>query len=67
MNSGRCPASYTLQYLHAFYWAVMATVGIGDDIRPVTNVEYLYFMFVIIVGVGLVAFIIGNLSSTFER
>ena len=45
----------------------MATVGIGDDIKPVTLVEYFYSIFVIIIGVGLVAFIIGNITTAFNK
>lgn len=44
----------------------MATVGIGDDIKPITTIENLYSIVVVILGVGIVAFIIGNITSLFN-
>ena len=44
----------------------MTTVGYGD-ITPTTNVQTLYAMFVMILGVGTYGYIIANLSDVREH
>ena len=53
-------------YIRAIYWVIttMTTVGYGD-ITPTTNVQTLYAMFVMILGVGTYGYIIANLSNFF--
>jgi hypothetical protein len=50
-------------YLRGLYWCVVtiATVGYGD-ITPRTNLEILYAIGVMIVGVGLYGYVIGNVA-----
>jgi hypothetical protein len=50
-------------YLRGLYWCVVtvATVGYGD-ITPRTNAEIVYAIVVMIVGVGLYGYVIGNVA-----
>ncbi|MBI2361398.1 MAG: cyclic nucleotide-binding domain-containing protein [Deltaproteobacteria bacterium] len=54
----------TTNYLRALYWSIttLATVGYGD-ITPSTNVEMLYAMLVMILGVGVYGYVIGNVAA----
>jgi hypothetical protein len=56
------------QYLRSLYWTVttMTTVGYGD-ITPVTNVEYMISIFVMVLGASVYAVIIGNIASLFSN
>ena len=58
-----CPTDMTLQYTYSFFWAVMVTTGIGRDIMPVTYLEHVFSIIMIIVGVVMYAVIIGSASS----
>jgi len=51
-------------YVHSMYWTVttLTTVGYGD-VTPADNIGKLYTMLVMILGVGMYGFIIGNISS----
>lgn len=51
-------------YNKSMYWTIttLTTVGYGD-ITPSTNAERIYTMMVMILGVGLYGFVIGNISS----
>ncbi len=51
-------------YINAFYWCVttLTTVGYGD-ITPKGNGEKIYAMFVMIFGVGIYGYIIGNIAN----
>ncbi|MBF0177187.1 MAG: ion transporter [Magnetococcales bacterium] len=52
-------------YIQAFYWLVVtvATVGYGD-ITPSTDASRVYAIVVMLVGIGMYGFIIGNISTT---
>jgi len=51
-------------YIEAIYWSVttLTTVGYGD-ITPFSDLARVYTMLVMILGVGVYAFVIGNISS----
>lgn len=52
------------RYLRSMYWAfaTLGTVGYGD-ITPVTNMQTIYAIFVMILGAGMYGYIIGNVAS----
>jgi voltage-gated potassium channel len=51
-------------YIRALYWTIqtLSTVGYGD-LTPATNAQRLYAMGVMMVGVGVYGYIIGNVAS----
>jgi hypothetical protein len=51
-------------YLRALYWCVttLSTIGYGD-ITPSTNVQMMYTMVVMILGVGVYGYVIGNVAN----
>jgi len=53
----------TTLYIRSLYWAVvtLTTVGYGD-IVPTTNMETLYSMIVMVFGVGVYGYVIGNVA-----
>jgi voltage-gated potassium channel len=57
-------SDHLTNYLHALYWTIetLSTVGYGD-ITPATNAETLYAIGVMIFGVGVYGYIIGNVAS----
>lgn len=52
-------------YIQAFYWLVVtvATVGYGD-ITPTTDISRIYATLVMMVGIAMYGYIIGNVSTT---
>lgn len=55
-------------YVRSLYWCIqtLTTVGYGDVI-PVTDAERLYAMGVMIVGVGVYGYVIGNVASILTK
>ena len=51
-------------YVHSVYWCIttLTTVGYGD-IVPATNLQMCYAMFVMLSGVGIYGFVIGNIAN----
>lgn len=56
--------SMLTNYVRALYWCVttLTTVGYGD-ITPTTNAQMVYTMAVMILGVGMYGYVIGNVAS----
>ena len=52
------------RYLRALYWCIttLATVGYGD-ITPSTNAQTVYAMVVMLLGVGVYGYVIGNVTT----
>lgn len=52
------------QYLRSIYWTVttLTTIGYGD-IVPVTNEQIIYTIFVMLMGVGVYGYVIGNIAN----
>jgi len=52
------------KYLRALYWCIttLATVGYGD-IVPKTNLQTVYAMVVMLLGVGVYGYVIGNVTN----
>ncbi len=55
-------------YIRGYYWTVttLTTVGYGD-LTPNNNMQFIFTMVVEILGVGVYAFVIGNIASLFEQ
>jgi voltage-gated potassium channel len=52
------------EYLHSLYWCVSTLTTIGYvDIKPTTNIEFVYAMAVMIFGVGMYGYVIANVST----
>jgi voltage-gated potassium channel len=51
-------------YLEAFYWTVttLTTIGYGD-ITPSTPVQFVYVIFIMLLGAAIYGFIIGNIAN----
>jgi hypothetical protein len=52
------------QYVNSMYWSIttLTTVGYGD-ITPSSNMAKIFTMFVMVLGVGMYGFVIGNISQ----
>ena len=55
-------------YLRALYWCVttLTTVGYGD-VTPATNAETVYAMLVMVLGVGVYGYVIGNVAGLLSK
>ena len=51
-------------YLRALYWCVTTLTAVGyGDITPSTNAQTIYAMFVMVLGVGMYGYVIGNVAN----
>ncbi|ETV77008.1 hypothetical protein, variant [Aphanomyces astaci] len=58
----------TLQYLSSLYWAIvtMTTIGYGDII-PKTKTELIIAMSVMVIGVSMFGYVIGNITALVDN
>ncbi len=64
VTQGIAAADHATQYIRSLYWTIVTTTTVGfGDITPVTNVEYIFTMPVILLGASMYAFIIGSVAS----
>ncbi len=58
------PDNYLVRYFNSLYWCIttLTTVGYGD-ITPVTTIQQAYTMVVMLLGVGVYGYVIGNIAS----
>jgi len=63
-TSGSEYSSNGAVYLEAFYWTVttLTTIGYGD-ITPSTPVQFIYVIFIMLMGAAIYGFIIGNIAN----
>ena len=54
---------FSVQYAHAFFWAVVVTSGIGWDIYPETPAQVYFTTVAIVTGLLMYAVIIGSAST----
>eukprot|EP01084_Bolivina_argentea_P161689 281455_1 len=55
--------SFGSQYIRAYFWAVMVTTGVGKDIIPITDAQFIFTTCAIIVGVLMYALIVGSVGT----
>jgi len=58
----------TTKYVTSLYWVVetLSTVGYGE-INPTNNFQYIYAMIIMLFGVGMYGFIIGNVANILSK
>ncbi len=60
--------SFASNYIRSLYWVVTTLTSVGyGDIVPTTDGEYLYSMFVQIIGIGVLGYIVGNVAGFLTR
>ena len=55
------------RYANSYFWALVATSGIGYDIEPSSEIEVAFTCFVIMVGLLISSVIIGSVSQVFSQ
>jgi hypothetical protein len=68
LAEGRYGGDSLTQYLSAFFWVIesLTTVGYGETI-PATNGQKIYAILVMITGVGVYGYVIGNVASILSK
>ena len=56
------------KYITSLYWVIetLTTVGYGET-TPITNAQYIYAMIIMLTGVGVYGFIIGNVANLLSK
>jgi len=64
----RIPGDPLTRYLSAFHWVIetLTSVGFGE-IVPVTNPQRLYSIFIMLAGVGVYGYVIGNVAGILAK
>ncbi len=64
LGGSTSPNGQGTTYIHALYWCVttLTTVGYGD-VTPETNLQMIYTMVVMVLGVGMYGYVIGNVAN----
>jgi hypothetical protein len=67
-SKGIMNASLEEQYIASLYWSVVTctTVGYGD-ILPTNGYELFWGMIIIVIGVAVFSFVLGDLASQFSE
>jgi len=62
------PVNNVKLYLTSLYWVIetLTTIGYGET-TPVTNLQYVYAMIIMLAGVGVYGFIIGNVANLLSK
>jgi Cyclic nucleotide-binding domain/Ion transport protein len=57
-----------VRYINSLYWCIQTftTVGYGD-ITPINNVQHIYSMVVMLLGVGVYGYLIGNVANILSK
>jgi voltage-gated potassium channel len=60
--------SNTTRYINSLYWCIQTftTVGYGD-ITPVNNIQHIYSICVMLFGVGVYGYLIGNVANILSK
>jgi len=66
-NPNIAPKSLNNQYWFAYFWAVQVTTGFGDDVEPKTVMEVVFTIAISVMGLTLLAIIIGAASSALSN
>ena len=64
IGGGNPDVDNTTRYIRAIYWSVttLTTIGYGD-ITPVTNLQTVYTMCIMLVGAGAYGYLVANIAS----
>jgi len=62
------PANSLTSYINSLYWVIetITTVGYGE-MAPQNNLQHIYAIFIMLAGVGVYGFIIGNIANILSK
>ena len=68
ITAGEYTGDELTQYLSAFHWVIetLTTVGYGETVST-TNIQRIYAIFVMLAGVGVYGYVIGNVASILAK
>jgi len=62
-----CDHTNSEQYLYSLFWAVMVFTGIGRDVQPVSPLEHIVSILMILGGIIMYSIVIGQATSAFSN